>query len=232
MAGDRTENGPVGSGWSGYRETTAERDSCRAATEAGSAVQPVVPLRRPTLTFVAGANGSGKTTLTRWSSELFREIPVLDPDTIGKTLQSEVTATFPILGARQVLTSARVHLGKSESFAVETTLAGKSYLRMMLEARSAGFEIVLVYIGTENVEINLARIRNRVLAGGHDVPEEDVRRRYKRSLENLPIAFKRADHIILFDNSTEEGYLLIAIASPTESQWLSAPPHWASSLVL
>jgi len=43
---------------------------------------------------------------------------------------------------------------------------------MMLQARSRGFEIVLVYIGTENVEINLARIRNRVLAGGHDVPVE------------------------------------------------------------
>jgi len=42
----------------------------------------------PTLTFIAGANGSGKTTLTRWNSELFRELPVLDPDTIGKTLQS------------------------------------------------------------------------------------------------------------------------------------------------
>ena len=52
---------------------------------------------------------------------------------------------------------------------------------MMLAARNRGFEIVLIYIGTEDVEINLTRIRNRVLAGGHDVPEEDVRRRYKRS---------------------------------------------------
>jgi predicted ABC-type ATPase len=51
---------------------------------------------------------------------------------------------------------------------------------MMLEARSTGFELVLVYIGTQNVEINLARIRNRVLAGGRDVPEADVRRRYER----------------------------------------------------
>jgi predicted ABC-type ATPase len=187
-------------------------------------------LTGPTLTFVAGANGSGKTTLTRWNSELFREIPVLDPDTIGKTLQSAATAAFPIAGGRQVLTSAREHLRQAESFAVETTLAGKNYLRMMLEARQDGFEIVLVYIGTENVEINLARIRDRVLAGGHDVPQEDVRRRYKRSFANLPIAIKRADHTILFDNSTEEGYRLVAILSPTESQWLNAPPNWASAL--
>ena len=100
----------------------------------------------------------------------------------------------------------------------------------MLEARLGGFEIVLVYIGTENVEINLARIRNRVLSGGHDVPEADVRRRYARSFENLPLAIKRSDHTILFDNSTEDGYRLIAILSSTESQWLNPPPSWASHI--
>jgi predicted ABC-type ATPase len=189
-------------------------------------------LSRPTLTFVAGANGSGKTTLTRWNSELFQEIPVLDPDTIGKTLQSTASAAFPIAGARQVLKSANEHLRKAESFAIETTLAGKNYLRMMIDAKRGGFEIVLVYIGTENVEINLARINNRVLAGGHDVPEEDVRRRYKRSFENLPIAMERADHTILFDNSTEDGYRLIAIFSSTGNQWLQAPPGWASAVKL
>jgi len=89
---------------------------------------------------------------------------------------------------------------------------------------------VLVYIGTDNVEINLGRIRDRVLAGGHDVPEADVRRRYERSLANLPIAVKRADHTILFDNSTEEGYRLIAILGPTENQWLKPRPAWASSV--
>jgi predicted ABC-type ATPase len=185
---------------------------------------------RPTFTLIAGANGSGKTTLTRWNSEIFREIPILDPDTIGKTLQGATSAAFPVAGARRVLESAAEHLENGKSFAVETTLAGKNYLFMMMEARRLGFEIVLVYIGTENVEINLARIRIRVLAGGHDVPPEDVRRRYKRSLKNLPTAIERADHTILFDNSTDEGYRLIAILSEIESQWLTARPSWASAL--
>ena len=97
---------------------------------------------------------------------------------------------------------------------------------MMLDARSLGFEIVLVYIGTDNVEINLGRIRNRVLAGGHDVPEDDVRRRYRRSFENLAIAIKRADHVILFDNSTEDGYRLIAVLSTTGNKWFGPKPAW------
>jgi len=98
----------------------------------------------------------------------------------------------------------------------------------MLDARDRGFEIVLLYIGTENVEINLARIQNRVLAGGHNVPEGDVRRRYTRSMMHLPIAMQRADHAILFDNSTEDGYRLIAILSTTGNQWFEPKPLWVT----
>lgn len=136
------------------------------------------------------------------------------------------SAMVPMAAARHVLKSAQEHLETAQSFAVETTLAGKNYLQMMLDARNRGFELVLVYIGTESVGINLARIRNRVLAGGHDVPENDVRRRYRRSLANLPIAIERADHTILFDNSTEDGYRLIAILSTTGDQWFEAKPPW------
>jgi predicted ABC-type ATPase len=183
---------------------------------------------RLTLPFIAGANGSGKTTLTRWNPELFEEIPLLDPDAIANTLQSAAPALLPIAAARHVLKSAKEHLKKGQSFAVETTLSGKNYFQMMLEARNRGFEIVLVYIGTGSVEVNLARIKNRVLGGGHDVPEDDVRRRYKRSFANLPLAIKRADHAILFDNSTEDGYRLIAILSTTGNQWFEPKPLWVT----
>jgi predicted ABC-type ATPase len=180
------------------------------------------------LTLIAGANGSSKTTLTS-DIKFFREIPLLDPDAIGKALQFTMPSGFPVASARRVLKAAKEHIAKAESFAVETTLAGKHYLQMMVDARIRGFEVVQVYIGTENVEINLARIRNRVLAGGHDVPEADVRRRYKRSFENLPIAIQRADHTILFDNSTEEGYRLIAVLGPSGNQWFEPIPDWAAA---
>ena len=180
---------------------------------------------RPRLTFIAGANGSGKTTLTRWNA-LFKEIPLLDPDAIANTLQATTSMLAPIAAARQVLKSAAEHLENSESFAIETTLSGRNYLQMMLDAKGRGFEVRLVYIGTESVEINLARIRNRVLAGGHDVPQKDVRRRYQRSLENLPIAIKRADDSILFDNSASDGYRLVAILGSTGNQWFEPKPSW------
>jgi predicted ABC-type ATPase len=84
-------------------------------------------LNRPRLTIIAGANGSGKTTLTHWNSDVFRASPLLDPDAIGKTLQSTMPQGFPVASARHVLTAAGEHIAKRESFAVETTLSGKSY---------------------------------------------------------------------------------------------------------
>ena len=72
----------------------------------------------PKLTLIAGANGSGKTTLTRWNAELFKDIPVLDPDSIAKTLQPTASTAFPIAGARQVLKSANDHLDRAKGFAV------------------------------------------------------------------------------------------------------------------
>lgn len=125
---------------------------------------------------------------------------------------------------------AEAYLERRESFTVETTLSGRNYLEMMVRARTLGFEIVLVYIGTENVEINLLRIQKRVLAGGHDVPEADVRRRHLRSLKNLPVAVKRADHTLLFDNSTDDGYQLVGLLSPSAVRWFEPMPNWAAPM--
>ncbi len=113
-----------------------------------------------------------------------------------------------IAAGKKVLRLTKEHLEQRDSFAVETTLSGKNYLQMMRYARDIdrGFEVVLIYIGTESVEINLARIAKRVLGGGHNVPEMDVRRRYLRSLQNLPAATAIADRVLLFDNSDDLGY--------------------------
>ena len=115
---------------------------------------------------------------------------------------------------------------------METTLSGKNYLQMMQYARGVerAFEVILIYIGTESVEINLARIAKRVLAGGHNVPEVDVRRRYVRSLQNLPTAVENADQVLLFDNSKELGCQTIGLLGNSGHQWFRPIPVWAAEL--
>jgi predicted ABC-type ATPase len=131
-----------------------------------------------------------------------------------------------------VLRLAKEHLKQKESFAAETTLSGKNYLQMMQYARGIdrGFEVVLIYIGTESVELNLARIAKRVLAGGHNVPEMDVRRRYLRSLRNLPAAVGIADRVLLFDNSDDLGYQPVGLLGRSLHQWFHPLPFWAAEL--
>jgi len=179
-------------------------------------------------TLIAGANGAGKSTLTSGNLETFSAFPLLDPDTFRRPLNL-ASAASPIAAGREVLRLAKKYLEQGQSFTIETTLAGKNYLEMMRRARILGFEIVLVYIGTENVEINLSRIAQRVLRGGHNVPETDVRRRYGRSLQNLPVAVRLADHALLFDNSTEQGYQLVAVLSSSVVEWFEPLPRWAAT---
>lgn len=101
----------------------------------------------------------------------------------------------------------------------------------MLDARRLGFDVILIYVATNNSDINIARVNNRVLLGGHDVPEEDIRRRYERSLANLPLAVSRSDYALIFDNSTRNGFQLVAHFDHGRAQWLQAAPSWAATLV-
>ena len=139
----------------------------------------------PTLYIVAGPNGSGKSTLTK--SGLFRDVRIVDPDGIAHRIAPD-----------------NPQVAAGAAFVVETTLAGKSTLRLMDDARAAGYRIELHYVSVDSVALALARISNRVALGGHPVPEEDVRRRFVRSLANLPEAMTRSDEARLYDNGSPD----------------------------
>ncbi|HEV2619948.1 MAG TPA: Zeta toxin family protein, partial [Acidobacteriaceae bacterium] len=94
---------------------------------------------------------------------------------------------------RAVLKMAESMLAAGQSFLVETTLSGKTYLRMMRCAKQAGYSVVLLYVGTRDLLINMERVRLRPATGGYDIPETDERRRFPRSFANLKCAFELAD---------------------------------------
>jgi predicted ABC-type ATPase len=185
----------------------------------------------PTFTVVAGANGCGKSTLTKWAREEFQESSVLDPDAISRSLQSTGASRGSAIDAgREVLSMAERFLEERQSFTVETTLSGNTYLRMMSRAKKLGYIVVLIYVGTERVEINMQRVRYRVTKGGHDVPEEDQRRRYPRSLTNAAKAFVIADEAVVLDNSTSAGYVKVAVKRSSGIEFYERTPQWAAYL--
>lgn len=90
---------------------------------------------------------------------------------------------------------------KEITYTVETVMSHPSKLEFMRKAREKGFRIYLYYVSTSSPEINVGRVATRVQRGGHDVPEDKIRSRYYRSLEQLHKAILLSDRAYIFDNS-------------------------------
>ncbi len=185
----------------------------------------------PTLTIIAGPNGSGKSTFTRATIEALK-VPVIDPDEDARLFQPASPETAAIQGGKEAIKRARTYLAENESFAVETTLSGHTYLRMMVDAKRRGWQVNLIYIGVDNVLVSIQRVAQRVARGGHDVPEEDIRRRYTRSLNNLILALQHADRVSIFDNSTSLGHRkVLTIEGGQITERASEVPEWVTTLL-
>lgn len=103
---------------------------------------------------------------------------------------------------RLLLEEIRRLKAEHASFAFETTLSGKTYLPFIRDLREAGYSVHLIYLWPGSVETTLQRILKRVRLGGHDIPEADVRRRFRRTLRNLFQNYMAAvDSWTIFDNS-------------------------------
>ena len=179
----------------------------------------------PTLYVVAGPNGCGKSTLTRtvWCGKL----EIIDPDAIARRLPDS-----PGLAAREAVRRRQTALLSSGTHLLETTLAGAGVLRHMVSARTARYRIELHYVCLESPDLALSRIRNRVALGGHDVPEVDARRRFARSLPNLPAAITLADAVRLYDN-TDHDHPHREVAVLAEATWWTAEhlPAWTVAAI-
>ncbi|PKU26081.1 AAA family ATPase [Telmatospirillum siberiense] len=158
-------------------------------------------MSRPQLWVFAGPNGAGKSTLVRryWVAA---RIPVVNPDDIARSIKPghRGEAAIMFLAGKEAAKLRQEHLASARSFAIETTLSGHSELRVMEDARAAGFKVNLIFLGIAGPETSFARVRGRVRDGGHDVPVVDIRRRYARTMENLQTAFQLAHRSFVLDN--------------------------------
>ncbi len=181
--------------------------------------------RKPVLIVVGGPNGSGKSTLT--ASKHLPDYPVIDPDAIARTLSPEDPGKAAVSAGREAMRQQNDAIAGKASFIVETTLSGNQPLRLMEKAHDAGYEVELHYTRVGTPELNIKRIEARVADGGHHIPDEDVRRRYHRSLDNLPQAIAIADKTVLYDNSGAR-YQVVATLSKDQFGFAEGAPRWAA----
>jgi predicted ABC-type ATPase len=181
----------------------------------------------PTLTLIAGPNGAGKSTVTRLV-EIEGLDRLLDPDAIARRISPANPAAAAIAAGREVLKRQAEYFRHGVSFAVETTLAG-SRVNLADEAMQHGFAVHLLYVGINSPEWSILRVRDRVAKGGHFVPDEDVRRRYLRSMENAKDLFLRVDRATLFDNSGSQHRVVLIANCGIITQRADVLPPWLAS---
>lgn len=163
---------------------------------------------RPWL-WLLGPNGAGKSTYAR--SLLANVEEIVGPDELAYQLSRDAPESAALQAGRLAVRRRNELLWQRRSFAVETTLSGRRHLLLIERARSEGWSIGMVYIGLGSPDLAIARVRERVSQGGHDVPAADIRRRYQRSLGNLAIVYERADRLVVLDNSSVRNWMKRAL---------------------
>jgi predicted ABC-type ATPase len=140
----------------------------------------------PTLILIAGPNGAGKTTFANeiLTTDL-KGVRFVNADEIARGLSPFDPASVALKAGRILLHEVDELIGSGTSFALESTLSGRTHAAMLTRAKSAGFVVLLHFLWLPSPEESIARVRNRVKMGGHFVPSQDIRRRYPRILENL-----------------------------------------------
>jgi predicted ABC-type ATPase len=144
---------------------------------------------QPKLIIIGGANGSGKTTLAR-EFVLVDKIDYLGADEIARELNPKNPEDEAISAARIFSYRLDDYLANRKSVLVESTLSGLSLRKHLAAARIQNFEITILFVYLDTPELCIERVAARVAKGGHHVPDEDIRRRFKRANINFWKVYK------------------------------------------
>ncbi len=157
----------------------------------------------PVCTVIAGPNGAGKTTFALdYLMAAGHSRNFVNADLIAAGLSPLNPDREAVEAGRLFLREVRRFVANRESFAFETTLSGRSYLRMIRELVASGWEVHLVYLWLPGVATCCERVAERVARGGHDISAATIERRYFRSVRNLSEEYASACTVtICYDNS-------------------------------
>jgi predicted ABC-type ATPase len=140
----------------------------------------------PTVYVIAGPNGAGKTT---FASEFLPDFvqcrEFLNADLIAAGLSPFDPESQKVRAGRLLLERIKELANQRLDFGFETTLAGRTYVKLLSDLRDKGYRAVMFYLWLPSAELAVARVANRVRQGGHHVPLDDIRRRYVSGLRNL-----------------------------------------------
>jgi predicted ABC-type ATPase len=159
---------------------------------------------------IAGPNGAGKTTFARSFLPAEAQCPrFINADLIAAGLSPFAPEAAALKAGRLMLQEIAECTQRGDSFALETTLSGLTYLRHIREWRTLGYHISLFFLALPTAEAAIARVAERVSQGGHNIPEPVIRRRFIAGRRNFALHYKpKVDTWALYDNAGPAPQLL------------------------
>jgi predicted ABC-type ATPase len=157
----------------------------------------------PKLYIISGCNGSGKTTASYTIlPEMLNCHEYVNSDEFAKSLSPFDPSAASVTASRYMLMKIKFMFEHQMDFCIETTLATRTLIKMVEEARAKGYFVTVIYLWLNSPELAIQRVRARVTTGGHNIPEDTIRRRYQRGLEYFFHEYRHiCDRWILADNS-------------------------------
>ena len=166
-------------------------------------------LNNKRIVVIAGPNGAGKTTFAREFLPTDAELPnFVNADLIAAGLSPFAPELAAFKAGRLMLETIEDYARRGESFSFETTLSSLTYAQMIPAWRASGYVVKLIFLSLPDVGMAIERVAIRVRQGGHNIPEDVIRRRFAHGLDNLERYKLLVDGWQLYDNSSTPPVLL------------------------
>jgi predicted ABC-type ATPase len=194
-------------------------------------------MRKPVLIVVAGPNGSGKTSTTRLviKHEWAEQCAYINPDEIAQSKFGDWNDVNAVRQAVEYCESWREQLlQERKDFIFETVLSSDGKVDFLQRAKEAGYFISMFFICTESPTINAARIANRVMEGGHDVPINKIISRHEKAIINAVKVTKFVDRAYFYDNSidNQNAHLLFrTVDGRFAKRYVESFPQWTETII-
>jgi len=161
------------------------------------------------LYIIAGPNGAGKTTASLTVlPEMLNCYQFVNADEIAKGLSPFAPESVALQSGRLMLQRIEELLSKEVDFAIETTLATRSYVNLVQQARQKGYLVTLLYFWLPSAQMAKERVLKRVSEGGHNIPADVIERRYIHGLKNLALFLPIMNRWYVYNNESIPAMLI------------------------
>jgi len=181
---------------------------------------------------LVGGNGSGKTTFYETVLKQYG-LPFINADLIAKEVFPDDPEGKSYEAARLAEVMRESHIDQGTSFCFETVFSHPSKIDFLARAKAKGYKIILIVIHVGTIDLNLARIQQRVVEGGHNVPSDKVKTRIPRTLNNVKKAIPLCDDVRVLDNASLDSPFqeVLTIKQGKVTVHINPLPDWAHGLL-